>query len=89
MNIYTVYTDTTVEASRGVPGLIQRNAEEGRWLLETPSEMLTKAALLLLLLSFLLLFLLYYPAAQVIWLGSHVVVFSRCGLQTVHVVHVR
>ena len=37
--------------------------------------MLTKAALLLL-----------YPAAQVLWLGSHVVVFSSCELQTAHVV---
>ena len=28
------------------------------------------------------MFLLSYPAAQVLWLGSHVVVFSSCGLQT-------
>ena len=47
---------------------------------ENPSEMHTKTALLLLLL---------YPAAQIIWLGSHVVVFSPCGIQTVHVARVR
>lgn len=52
-------------------GLIQLNIDRGRCLLENPSEMLTKAALLLLLL--------FYPAAQVLWLGSHVVVFSSCG----------
>ena len=56
--------DNTVEPSGGVVGLIQQNTDEGRCLLENPSEMLTKAALLLLL----------YPAAQVLWLGSHVVV---------------
>src|SRR4029434_10787031 len=63
--------DTTVEPSGGVVGLIQRNTDDGRCLLENPSEMLTKAALLVL-----------YPAAQVLWLDSHVVVFSSCGLQT-------
>ena len=56
--------DNTVEPSGGVVGLIQQNTDEGRCLLENPSEMLTKAALLLLL----------YPAAQVLWLGSYVVV---------------
>ena len=30
--------------------------------------------------------LLLYLAAQVLWLGNHVFVFSNCGLQTVHVV---
>ena len=61
--------DTTVEPSGGAVGLIQRNTDGGRCLLENPSKMPTKAALLLLLL---------YPAAQVLWLGSHVVVFSAC-----------
>ena len=64
--------DNTVEPSGGVVGLIQLNNDEGRCCLGHPSEMLTKAALLLLL----------YPAAQVLWLGSHVVMFSTCGLQT-------
>ena len=66
--------DTTVEPSGGVMGLIQWNTNEGRCLLENPSEMLMKAALLVL-----------YPAAQVLWLGSHFV-FSTCELQTAHVV---
>ena len=44
-------------------------------LLENTSEMLSKAALLSSCL-----------AAKVLWLGNHVVVFSSCGLQTVHVV---
>ena len=44
-------------------------------LIENPSEILTKVALLLL-----------YPAAQALWLGSYVVMFSTCGLQTAHVV---
>ena len=66
---------TTVDSSGGVVGLIQWNTDEGRCLLENPSEMLTKAALLVL-----------YPAAQVLWLDSHVVVFSSCGLQIMHVV---
>ena len=51
--------DITVEPSVGVVGLIQRNTDEGRCLLENLSEMLTKAALLLL----------FYPAVQVLWLG--------------------
>ena len=51
--------DITVEPSGGVVGLIQRNTDEGRCLLENLSEMLTKAALLLLL----------YPATQVLCLG--------------------
>ena len=54
-------------------GLIQRNTDERRGLLENPCEMLTKAALLM------------YTAPQVLWLGSHVV-FSGCELQTAHVV---
>ena len=58
-------------------GLLKQNTEEGRCLLEKKnSEMVPKAALSMFL----------YPAAQVLWLGSHVVVFSTCGLQTVHVV---
>ena len=69
--------DTTIEPSGGVVGLIQRNTDEGRCLLENPSEMLTKSALLMML----------YPAAQVLWLGSHVVVFSTCGLQTAPVLY--
>ena len=40
--------DTTVEPSGGTVGLIQRNTDEGRCLLENPSEMLTKVALLML-----------------------------------------
>ena len=35
--------DTTIVPSGGVMGLIQQNTEEGRCLLENPSEMLTKA----------------------------------------------
>ena len=64
--------DTTVKPSGGAVGLIQRNTDEGKYLLENSSEMLTKADVLMLL----------YPAAQVLWLGNHVVVFSTCGLQT-------
>ena len=37
-----------VEPSEGVVGLIQQNTDEGRCLLENPSEMLTKVALLML-----------------------------------------
>ena len=40
--------DTTVEPSGGTVGLIQQNTDEGRCLLENPSEMLTKVALLML-----------------------------------------
>ena len=57
--------DTVVERPGRVVGLIQLNTDEGKCLLENPSESLTKAALLLLLLL--------YPAAQVLWLGSHFV----------------
>ena len=60
--------DTTVEPSEGVMGQIQQNTDEGRCLLENPSEILTNAALLIMM----------YPAAQVLWF-SHVVVFSACG----------
>ena len=67
--------DTTVEPSGGVMRLIHRKTDEGRCLLENPSEMLMKAALLMLLC----------PAAQVLWFGSHVM-FSTCGLQTASVV---
>ena len=63
-------------SSGGVVGLIKWSTEEGRCLLENLSEMLMQAASLLLLL------LLLYRAAQVLWLGSHVVVFGSCGLQT-------
>ena len=69
-------TSDIVGPSGGVVGLIQRNTDEGRCPLENPSEMLMREALLLLL----------YPAAQVLWLGSLVVVFSTCELQTGHVV---
>ena len=41
--------DTTVEPSGGVMGLIQQNTDEGRCLLDNPSEILTEASLLLLL----------------------------------------
>ena len=68
---------TTVEPSGGVVDLIKQNTDERRWLLENPSEMLTKASLLML----------WYPVAQVVWLDSHVVVFSTCGLQTARVVY--
>ena len=67
---------TTVEPSGAVMGLIQQNTDVGRCLLENPSGMLTLTTVLLLL----------HPAAQVVWLGNHVVVFSTCGLQTAHVV---
>ena len=40
--------ETTVEPFGGVVGLIQRNTDEGKCLLENPSEILTKAALLML-----------------------------------------
>ena len=62
---------SNVEPSGEVMGLIQRNTDE-KHLLENPSETLPKATLMMML----------YPAAQVLWLGSHVVVFSTCELQT-------
>ena len=67
---------TTVEPSGGAVGLIQQNTDEGRCLLENPNVLLTKAAL----------FDESYPAAQVLWLGTHVVVLSTCGFQAAHVV---
>src|SRR4029434_8704525 len=66
---------TTVEPSGGVMGLIQQNTDVGRCLLENPSGMLTLTTVLLLL----------HPAAQVVWLGNHIVVFSTLWLQTRHV----
>ena len=39
--------DSTVEPPGGVVGLIQRNTDKERWLLDNHSEMLTNASLLL------------------------------------------
>ena len=51
-------------------GLIQRNTDEGRCLLESPSEILTKADLLFLLLN---------PAAQVLWLAGMLLCLAVVG----------
>ena len=66
--------DTTVKPSGGVVGLIQRNTDEGRCLLENPSENAHEG-------SFICIYLLLYPAAQVLRLDSHVVVFSTCTVK--------
>src|SRR4029434_10951065 len=43
--------DNTVEPSGGVVGLIQLNTDEGRCLLENPSEMLTKGSFVVVVVS--------------------------------------
>src|SRR4029434_5024211 len=67
--------DSTIEPSRGVVGLIQQNTDEGRCLLENPSEILMKAAL-----CCCCILLLRFYAWAVIFLCSTVVGHRQCML---------